>query len=351
MFDIIASCPNTQILFVDRGDGGGSPGTIFSDQLQELQIMLCACTRIKSLHYSAATGRPTGGYRSRIEVADPQETLSDWISNQTHIKQSLKQLHCLGLDSPSGWLLGCLSQYLSFNLTSLHLGEGSFYTLSRTPLFDISQHCRKLKVLVVKYSLVTTHDLEKACQVWASTLETLKVSLVAETRDWVSQLIPHLEKLKVLHLGIECYVPVDGVNGIAKAESPFEEIIIGDMGGLCETDPDCQIASDSANEALAKMIEGHSSTLRLLHIHLHIGEIVMQSCKKAKGLRYLNVSFAYEPQPSDIDGLLDACPQLNYFSRGFNKYSDRWSEWEDRRPFTMERRPSQEVLIDDELSD
>lgn len=75
---------------------------------------------------------------------------------------------------------------------------------------------------MVSYRLVTTDDLEKACRAWVSTLETLKVDQVAEKKDWISKVIPHLRKLEVLFLRRCCYVSVDGVNTIAKTGRPLE---------------------------------------------------------------------------------------------------------------------------------
>ncbi|KAF4420387.1 neutral amino acid permease [Fusarium acutatum] len=184
-----------------------------------------------SLHYFNSL-RSNGGGQDRIGVADARKHLSDWISGHTRVKQSLKQLETLGLDGPSGWLLQGSLQYPLRNLTSLQLGWETVLDFSRTPLFDISQQCQKLKVLVVLYKLVTTDDLEKACRAWASTLKTLKFDQVAENQDWISKVIPHLRKLKVLFLGRLCYVFVDSINAVAKAEMSLEWISIVDVEGL-----------------------------------------------------------------------------------------------------------------------
>ncbi|KAF5595040.1 hypothetical protein FPCIR_4664 [Fusarium pseudocircinatum] len=225
VMDIIPLCPNVEFLFV--GNGGGNPLTVHVDQLEVLQLILSTCTRLKSLHYFTSLrhrgdGQDRGSVQDRIGVIEGQRYLSDWISGHPRVKQSLGQLETLGLDGPSGWLLQGSLRYLFFNLTSLQLRWETALDLSNTPLFDISQQCQKLKVLVVSYTLVTTNDLEKACQAWASTLETLKVDLVAENRDWISNVIPYLRKLKVLFLGRRCYVSVDSIKAVAKAEMSLE---------------------------------------------------------------------------------------------------------------------------------
>lgn len=84
------------------GTGGGNPGTVFTDQLEGLQFILATCARIKSFHYFTGLRGHNGDHLNRIGVADAQKHLSNWISDHTHVEQSLKQLQTLGLDGPSG---------------------------------------------------------------------------------------------------------------------------------------------------------------------------------------------------------------------------------------------------------
>lgn len=333
--DIIASCSNVEHLRVGQSDF--CPGVIHVDHLEKLQFILSSCTRLKSLYYF--TWLPSDN--------DAQKRLSDWISGYTRAKKSLKQLETLTLTGPSGWLLHSSLRYFSCNLTSLQLGWNTFLGFSHTPLFDISQQCQKLKVLVVSYRLGTTDDLEKACRAWASTLETLKVDQVAENKDCISKVIPHLRKLKVLSLGRRCYVSVDGVNAIADAEMPLEWIIIMNVERPYGITRQRTRISNAANEALVNMIEAHSSTLRHVNICPRVGRDVIQACKKAKGLRSLNITLPDVTPSPIIDGLLDSCPELVDFPERFEKYSDRRSEWKDRRQFRMEMLPFQKKLLED----
>ncbi|KAF4499613.1 hypothetical protein FAGAP_4163 [Fusarium agapanthi] len=296
--------------------------------------------------------RSNGDGLDRIGVADAQKDLSGWISGHTRVKQSLKHLETLGLDGPSGWLLQGSLQHLSSNLTSLQLGRQTVLDFSRTPLFDISQQCQKLKVLVVLYKLVTTDDLEKACRAWASTLETLKVDLVVENKHWISKIIPHLRKLKVLSLGRGCYISVDSVNTISETEAPLERISIISVEGLYRASRHgTRMVSDTANEALADMIETHSSTLRHVNIFLCVGKVVIRGYKEAKGLRSLDIKLPDETPSPFIDGLLDSCPELVDFPESFEEYSYRRTEWEARRQLRIDVWPLRKKLLEGRIID
>ncbi|KAF5712597.1 hypothetical protein FMUND_8344 [Fusarium mundagurra] len=349
VMDIIASCPNVEFLFV--GTGGGDPMMVYVDQLEGLQLILSICSRLKSLHYFTGL-RPNGGGQDRIGAVEAKRYLSDWISGHPRVKQSLKQLETLGLVGPSGWLLQGSLQYLSSNLTSLKLGCNTVLDFSSTPLFDISQQCQKLKVLVVSYRLVTTDDLEKACKSWASTLETLKVDWVAEKKDWISKVIPHLRRLKVLFLGGGCSVSVDSINAISKSEMSLEWISIMNVEGLYLMSMfGTFVASDAVNEALADMIAAHSSTLRHVRLSLCVDKVVVRGCKMAKGLRSLDIELPYETPPPLIDGFLDSCPELVDFPERFEEYSYRQSEWKDRKQLRMEKLPMQKKLLEGHIID
>ncbi|KAF5690450.1 hypothetical protein FDENT_3833 [Fusarium denticulatum] len=350
VMDIIASCPNVEFLFV--GNGGENSMTALLDQFEGLQFILSTCTRLKSLHYFTSL-RSNGGGQGRIGVIEVQRYFSDWISGRPRVKQSLKQLETLGLEGPSsGWLLQGPLRYLSSNLTSLQLGWKTDLDFSSTPLFDISQQCQKLKVLVVSCRLVTTDDLEKACQVWTRTLETLKVDQVTENNDWISNGIPHLRKLKVLFLGRRCYVYVDSIKAVARAEMLLEWISIMNVEGLnIMSTARTQMVSDAANEALADMIEAHSSTLRRISISPVVDKVVIWVCKMAKGLRSLDIKLPDETPPRLIDGFLDSCPELVDFPESFEEYSYRRSEWKDRKQFRTEVLPLQKKLLEGRIID
>ncbi|KAF5540636.1 hypothetical protein FNAPI_10456 [Fusarium napiforme] len=346
VMDIIASCTNIEFLFV--GNGNGNPMMNHVDQLEGLQLILSTCTRLKSLHYFTRWGSDRVD-QNRLGVIEAQRYLSAWISGHPQVKQSLGQLETLGLNGPSSsWILQGSLRYISSNLTSLQLKWNHALDFSSTPLFDISQHCQKLKVLVVSYRLVTTDDLEKACQAWASTLETLKVDWGVEDKDWVSNVIPHLRKLKVLFLGKFYCVSVDSIKAIARAEMSLECISMVNVEGLYWVSmARTGTLSDAANEALADMIEAHSSTLRRITIYPGVvGKLVVQCCMMAKDLKYLYIELPDDTPPRLIDGFLKSCPELVDFPQTFEKYSDRRSEWKERKKFRTEVLPMQKKLLE-----
>ncbi|EWG53362.1 hypothetical protein FVEG_17100 [Fusarium verticillioides 7600] len=112
-----------------------------------------------------------------------------------------------------------------------------------------------------------------------------------------------------------------------------------------------QMISDAANEALADLIEAHSSTLRRIIISPGVGELVIQCCNMTKGLRSLNIKLPDKTPPRLLDGFLKSCPDLVDFPESFEKYSDRRSEWKNRKQFRVEVLPFQQKLLEGRILD
>jgi hypothetical protein len=107
--------------------------------------------------------------------------------------------------------------------------------------------------------------------------------------------------------------------------------------------------SDAANEALADMIEAHSSTLRRISIyHGVVGKLVIQCCMMTKGLKSLYIEL---PPPRLIEGFLESCPELVDFPETVEKYSDRRSDWKDRKQVRTEVLPMQKKLLEGRILD
>ncbi|KAF5538562.1 hypothetical protein FPHYL_12500 [Fusarium phyllophilum] len=137
------------------------------------------------------------------------------------------------------------------------------------------------------------------------------------------------------------------VNTIANIETPLERISILDVKGLNGASmSETRLASDAANKALADMIEAHSSSLRHVNIFFGVEKVVIQGCKKAKGLRSLKITLSDEALRQDIDGFLDSCPELVDFPGSFKDYSHRRSEWEDREQLRMDVGPFEMKLLE-----
>lgn len=192
-------------------------------------------------------------------------------------------------------------------------------------LADLSLQCRNLQELKLWGTLTLTGDLEQACKNWGSTLRMLKVRSIVELSDWIVQIMPHMTVLTTLVLDRACAIDSDDIQAIAESKAPLKQITLS--GLWCPQDE----ADEETSNAIANMITAHSSTLR--HIGLEYAKMarnVLESCKKAKNLRTLDMQLAYSPSAEEVDELLDACPDLSDYIGMLAFFSLREDEWKTR---------------------
>ncbi|RBR07505.1 uncharacterized protein FIESC28_10586 [Fusarium coffeatum] len=200
-------------------------------------------------------------------------------------------------------------------------------------LADFSMQCRNLQELKLWSTLTLTGDLEQACKNWGSTLRMLKVRSVVELSDWIVQIMPHMTALTTLILDRACTIGSKDIQAIAESKAPLQQIT---LAGLYLPQDEAAEESEGetdeeTNDAIANMITTHSSTLR--HIGLENAKVaphVLESCKKAKKLRTLDIELAYSPSEAEVDDLLDACPHLSDYTGIFSFFSLREDEWKMR---------------------
>ncbi|KAF4343969.1 hypothetical protein FBEOM_2076 [Fusarium beomiforme] len=268
------------------------------------------------------------GFEQDNLIAEHGKKLNGLISAKPHAIKCLRELKNLTLGGQSDWVIDGILPYLSSNLSSLFLSQDCSMGSSSTPFVDLSQRCSHLRSLVLRQTLDTSNDLEQACKAWGETMEELMVSSIEDMRDWVSQVMPFMKVLRVLHLGPGCSLSSESIGAIASAESPLEEISLGD---ILPADGESMKASDETNQVLANMIVAHSSTLQLLELRcVDLGKNVLLSCKKARQLHTLDLSVQAMLEAPDIDDLLDLCTELAWFPLWFQLHSARRGEWEAR---------------------
>ncbi|KAH7183495.1 uncharacterized protein B0J16DRAFT_345869 [Fusarium flagelliforme] len=198
----------------------------------------------------------------------------------------------------------------------------------------LSMQCSNLQELKLHDTLTLSGDLEQACKNWGPTLQLLKVQSIEEVSDWIVQIMPHMTALTTLVLGQACRAVMEDVQAIADSKAPLRQITLSGLWcnqwEIVIDEPDDDEADEGTNNAIANMITAHSSTLRHLGIGFtEVGPLVLETCKKAKKLRTLDVQLAYSPSEAEVDDLLEACPDLADYTGMLELFSLR-EEWKTR---------------------
>lgn len=325
LLDIIHGCPNVNFLLIQRGNDVNDSTPLSLHCIRSLSMILDSCRHVTSLHFSTVL-EWKNLFEEEFDGPKLSQLLTDQISAQPHTARLLGQIENLTLIGQSDWVMEGFLPYLTSNLTSLFLSQDCSMGDNASPFVTLSQQCTNLKSLELRQTLDTSNDLEAACRAWGNTLEVLKISSIADMREWVPQIMPFMKALKVLHLGPGCSLSTLSVRAIAIAESPLEEISLGDI--LPETG-DSFDASKETNQALKELVDAHSSRLQLLELRCaDVGNDVLQSCKNAYQLHTLDLTVKDSPEAWEVDDLLDACDQLDNFPSWFRKVSVRKGEWD-----------------------
>jgi len=325
LLDIIRGCPNVNFLLIQRGNDINDSAPLPLHCIRSFSMMLDACPHVTSFHFSTML-EWKNLFEQEINGPKHSQVLTDHISAQPHTCRLLGQIESLTLTGQSDWVMEGFLPHLTSNLTSLFLSQDCSMGDSPTPFVTLSRQCTHVKSLVFRQTLDTSNDLEAACQAWGNTLEVLKISSIADMREWIPQIMQSMKALKVLHLGPGCSLSTLSVRAIAMAKSPLEEISLGDI--LPESGDSFE-ASDETNQALKKMVDTHSFRLQLLELRCaDVGRDVLQSCKNARQLHTLDLTVKDPPETWEVDDLLDSCDRLDNFPSWFKKSSGRRSEWD-----------------------
>ncbi|RFN42602.1 hypothetical protein FIE12Z_12765 [Fusarium flagelliforme] len=325
LLDIIHGCPNVKFLLIQRGNDINDSTPLPLHCIRSFSMMLDACQHVTSFHFSTIL-EWTNLFEEEVVGPKHSRMLTDHISAQPHTVRLLGQIETLALSGQSDWVMEGFLPHLTSNLTSLFLSQDCSMGDSPTPFVTLSRQSPRLKSLEFRQTLDTSNDLEAACQAWGNTLEILKISSIADMREWVPQIMQSMKALKILHLGPGCSLSTLSVRAIAISKSPLVEISLGDI--LPESGDSFE-ASDETNRAVKELVDAHSS--RLQHLELRcadVGRDVLQNCKKASQLHTLDLTVRDPPEPWEVDDLLDACVRLDNFPSWFKRVSVRRSEWD-----------------------
>ncbi|WXC67421.1 hypothetical protein SNK03_013216 [Fusarium graminearum] len=340
--DIASSCPSVNDVLIERGDSVHDAYYLSKSYIISMGSLLAACPPLKSLRYRT---------RACEVYPDPKAFDDDDLDGQGNLsaplvysdfKETGQNLTKLAIGEFSDWLIQLMLPVLSSNLTSLTIGRGN-NPAGESPLSKLAFRCPRLQELVLDYTLVESSDLGRACKMWGSTLQMLKLTNMEEDSDWLADIMPSMTALRFLDTGLASACRILDIDVIAQSKAPLEEIALG----YIECDRD-DIASDEMNTALANMIRAHSSRLQLLDLGTaKLGSAILKSCKMVRHLRSLHFRLAYRPLADDIDDLLVACPDLDALAERVSQYSPNHEIWEARMQTKV--LPKLEIVARDSL--
>ncbi|KAM0354917.1 hypothetical protein ACHAPU_000755 [Fusarium lateritium] len=322
LVDIVTSCCNVRNLLIQRGSDEDEEIQISNKDMINLGAMICACPDLNSFHYSTLGVEDEDPYADDVAVTGNRIVIP--LSDDAHLGQAMKHLSSISLVGRADWVLWGLFPHLSTSLTSFTLAKGSWGNRLENPFTTLSQQCPSLEYLAIDFTLASTDDFEQACKAWGPTLKMLSVQSIEEVTPWLTRLMPSMIALERLFLGPGCMIAVEDVEAIARSKIPLNLIDINDMQRIGDG-----VTHSELNEALVRMIEAHSSTLETLMLgqDIEVGAAVVRACRKAKQLTFLQIGPYPVPDSSDVDALLDACPNLDHFPHCFTSSSLRSKEW------------------------
>ena len=353
--DILRHTPNLQALTILRGDLASHHDVRENspDHITHFASLLALCPKLAEIRYHTDEedwGFEEDGWRTHIDpdmfVFD-EESL-DRCKRDSRFEVAAQKLTHLELIGETGWLGTALLPHLSPKLRALTIKNALAHLFPREVLPNLPLHSPNLQELWVHSYPIEMSDIMAACLGWKDTLRDLCLWLgkdVYYLPTWVTQ---HLHEMAALRsLEIEGFSNVELLNNIAQSFPPQQ------LTSLCfwrlqsgTRDPRVNRANsrlqeiaDGVENSLCQIIDLQSETLESLRLvsssvgsqTLIVRKIVLQGLKRASKLTELWVAVDEEVEASDIDDLLDACPNLHIFPQEFLEKSRRREEWVERK--------------------
>ncbi|RSL54574.1 hypothetical protein CEP53_007387 [Fusarium sp. AF-6] len=327
--DIARACPNVDDMLIERGMDFEDSNHVSTHDVMNMATLLDTCPRLKTFWY--ATNVSWTSEQQQQEDESSQKAFDESLKDGRFAKAAQK-LTSLTFHGQFLWLIRALSPHLSSNLECLTLGQDFFIEQTPNLLSDLSRQCPSLRELELRCRLITADELSEACKRWGSTLQKLRVWSIEEVSDWVVRVMPSMTALREIDFGLGCTISVLDLDAIGQA-SPPQRLVSVSAGDLEDpTDSDDHVAAQNhLNDVIARLVNSHSSTLQELDLSTTLGQVAVRSCKKAKKLVKLFVNLDEDVEPSDVDDLLDACPDLVYVASFFGINTPRRKEWDKRR--------------------
>ncbi|KAI5460129.1 hypothetical protein BGZ63DRAFT_389570 [Mariannaea sp. PMI_226] len=329
--DIVRACPNNERLVIQRGNSSYDSNKILKEDVLDLAAIFDASPKVIDFKY--ATYLPYSPEEERYGDMTFGQIL-DFCHNDSRFAKFASQLTDLHLRCQVQWVLQALSPYLSSNLTSLLLGQETL-DLDFKPRFftDLARQCPQLQLLNVACPLSSPTDLADACIMWGPSLQVLVIADIRDSTEWIPRVVPSLKALTRLEFRFE--TSLRDLDAISRG-NPEQRFQVIDLSGLSGPEEALDLATAQAelDDSLVRLIRTHSSTLEHLDINggrsTRVGRAVLHSCKEASRLETLYVAPPVDVESSDVDDLLETCPNLVWLADGLQSCSSRGQEWEER---------------------
>lgn len=330
IIDIVRACPNVDDILIERGMDFEDSNHVSTQDVMNMAALLDVCPRLETFWYSTYVKWTSDQQEQENEAS--QQAFDESLKDRRFVKAA-QSLVSLTLHGQFLWLIRALSLHLSSNLQCLTLGQD--FLIEKTPnlLSNISRQCPSLRELELRCRLTTAEELMEACKRWGPTLQKLHVWTIEEVSDWVVQAMPFMTALREVDFGLGCFISILDLDAIGQASPPQRLVSVsaGDVEDPTDSG-DPVSAQNHLNNVIARLVDSHSSTLQELDFTTTLGgKVAFDSFKKAKKLVKILVNLDVDVEPSDVDDLLDACPNLVYVASFFGINTPREEEWKQRR--------------------
>lgn len=335
---ILSTTPNIHTLTLRRGPEFHEACKLQEDDVEFISWVLNACPNLGSFSYL------TGKELETSEALNLQNWRAATPEDYDKVAQDARfvptrQLTQLSLEGVANWIEQLLLPHASSKLQSLSLKHGLEFGQNPRLILELARLSPSLQTLSIVSSNSRLRGILQAFKTWGSTLRCLHLDTFRLPSDEritsFEEVLPSMTALEDLTLGWRFSCSIETLEAIAQSQPPqrFKSLHVRRlklMPGEAE--------QDRLNKAVSLFLSSHSSTLTRLKLieslnnrelpgQGPVGRSVFQSCRQVRNLRQLWVLPAPEVEPSDVDGLLETCPELGSIPIELMKLSRNEWEW------------------------
>lgn len=335
---ILSTTPNIHTLTLRRGPEFHEACKLQEDDVEFISWVLNACPNLGSFSY--LTGK-------ELETSEALN-LQNWRAARPEDYDKFAQdarfaptrhLTQLSLEGVANWIEQLLLPHASSKLQSLSLKHGLEFGQNPRLILELARLSPSLQTLSIVSSNSRLRGILQAFKTWGSTLRSLHLDTFRLPSDEritsFEEVLPSMTALEDLTLGWRFSCSVQTLEAIVHSQpSPrFKSLDIRRMKLVPG-----EALQHRVEKALASLLSSHSPTLTRLRLmerlnnqelpdQVLVGPSVFQSCRQAKKLRQLWILPTPEVESSDVDGLLETCPELGSIPIELMKRSRNEWEW------------------------
>ncbi|RJE19076.1 hypothetical protein PHISCL_08584 [Aspergillus sclerotialis] len=330
LVDIARACPQIQHLLIQRGRGHHERDYVTTEDATNLEALLGACPHLTSFEHTTFVDWAEAEGTEDVLNGEVRTKSFESLLHRQSFATAAERLVELTLHHQSTWVADALIPHLSAKLRSLVTGQDVL--LDDDCLSTLCLRCPFLQELEVR-SKIFLADVVKACEVWAHSLRSMRLGgLMNENEEDVSFPLnfPTMKSLEDIRLS--CYVSIEALDPFLRSQprQKLKSLHVWDLEDPSESEH-IETTQAHLDSVFCDFIGSHSSSLQYLDLDsIKIGKSILHQCKDARHLTFLRALPRSEVEPSDVDALLESCPDLVIWPNELPIVSLRQVEWQKR---------------------